>query len=325
MMKRRDFMTKFAAASGVLLAGVEALAQQTTAGGVVIERPREGMPHAGKVLVAIQPHSDDIPLFAAGTVAKLIKEGYTGHLIRVTNDDMGDALDLGQRGTVGQHALGNERDNQEVAKALGLQKVFDLNYSNHRMSGASQLELQSRLIFLFRLLKADTVVCYDPWARDEENPDHYVTAHCVEAACWMAGREHDYPEHLAAGLQLQTVREKYYFGRDLTTIPVNRVVDISGTIDQKIAVNRANRAKGPAGNRGSRLRAELATRNLRLPLLGDDDETADREYIREFVLRRDREAGLKYGLEYAEEFHYIGPSPSRLDEYLKQHAVPLKK
>ena len=324
-MKRRDFMTKCAAASGVLLAGMEALAQQTTAGGVVIERASTGTPHAGKVLVAIQPHSDDIPLFAAGTVAKLIKEGYTGHLIRVTNDDMGDALDLGQRGTIGQHVLGNERDNQEVAKALGLQRVFDLNYSNHRMSGVSQPELQARLIFLFRLLKADTVICYDPWSRDEENPDHYVTAHCVEAACWMAGREHDYPEHLAAGLQLQTVREKYYFGRDLTTIPVNRVVDITGTIEQKIAANRANKAKGPAGNRGSRLKAELTSRNLRLPLLGDDDQTADREYIREFVLKRDREVGLRHGLEYAEEFHYIGPSASSLDEYLKKHAVPLKK
>src|SRR5262245_28627037 len=73
-MKRRDFVTKFAAASGVLLAGMKAFAQQTTTSGVVIERPRSGTPHAGKVLVAIQPHSDDIPLFAAGTVAKLIRE-----------------------------------------------------------------------------------------------------------------------------------------------------------------------------------------------------------------------------------------------------------
>jgi LmbE family N-acetylglucosaminyl deacetylase len=323
-MKRRDFMTKFAGASGLMFAGMDVLAQQATGGGPVIESARSGSPHAGKVLAAIQPHSDDIPLFAAGTVAKLIREGYTGHLIRVTNDDMGDLGGLGEKGTVGQHVLGNERDNKEVARALGLQRVFDLNYSNHKMSGASQLELLSRLIFLFRLLKVDTVVCYDPWSRDEENPDHYVTAHCVEAACWMAGREHDYPEQLAAGLQLQTVREKYYFGRDLTTIPVNRVVDITGTFDQKIAANRANKAKGPAGNKGSRLRAELAARNLRLPLLGEDDETADREYIREFVLKRDREIGRKYGLEYAEEFHYIGQSLSTLDEYIQRHAKPLK-
>ena len=30
----------------------------------------------------------------------------------------------------------------------------------------------------------------------------------------------------------------------------------------------------------------------------------------------------KYGLEYAEEFHYIGPDRA-LDEYLSQHAVSL--
>ncbi|MBI5009982.1 MAG: hypothetical protein HZB98_10125 [Bacteroidia bacterium] len=35
---------------------------------VVIERSVPGKPHAGKVLLAIQAHSDDIPLFAGGTV-----------------------------------------------------------------------------------------------------------------------------------------------------------------------------------------------------------------------------------------------------------------
>ena len=43
---------------------------------LVIERDVPGKLHKGKVLAAIQPHSDDIPIFAAGTVAKLINEGY---------------------------------------------------------------------------------------------------------------------------------------------------------------------------------------------------------------------------------------------------------
>src|SRR5262249_34722091 len=222
-------------------------------------------------------------------------------------------IGLGERGTIGQNVLGNERDSEEVARALGLKRVFNLNYSNHRMSGISQPELQERFIFLIRLLKIDTVVCYDPWSYYEENPDHYVTAHCVEAACWMAGREHDYPEHFAAGLQPYSVRGENYHGRELTTPSVNRVVDITQSLESKIDANRANRAKGPAGYHGSRLRTELAARNLRLPLLGDDDVTADREYIKEFVLKRDREIGRKYGLDYAEEFHHIKDSPSELD------------
>lgn len=49
---------------------------------VVVEKEESGRPHAGKVLAAVAPHSDDISLFAAGTVLKLIREGYTGILIR---------------------------------------------------------------------------------------------------------------------------------------------------------------------------------------------------------------------------------------------------
>ena len=46
----------------------------TYADDLVIERNQAGKPHAGKVLAAVQAHSDDIPLFASGTVAKLIDE-----------------------------------------------------------------------------------------------------------------------------------------------------------------------------------------------------------------------------------------------------------
>jgi LmbE family N-acetylglucosaminyl deacetylase len=281
----------------------------------VIERRAAGKPHVGKVLAAIQPHSDDIPLFAAGTVAKLIDEGYTGHLIRMSNDDMAGP------GSIGDTVLANERDNQAVARVLGLKQVFDLNYSNHQMDNESRLEIRARLIFLFRLLKIDTVVCYDPWGHYEENPDHYVTAACVEAACWMAGGSKDYPEHFAAGLKPHGVREKYYYARGPQL--VNRVVDITPFVDQKVAVNRVNTAQGPAGQNGARLRAELARRKLRLPLLGDDDETANREYIKEFILRPNREVGRQYGLEYAEQFHYIGPEASPVETYIQQNARPL--
>jgi len=137
----------------------------------------------------------------------------------------------------------------------------------------------------------NTVVCWDPWAHDEENPDHYMIARALEAACWIAGRRHDYPEHLAAGLQPHAVTDKYYFAR---RPEITRIVDISHVIDRKVEANRANVWKGPAGRNGSKLKAELARKNLRLPLLGEDDVTADRNYIKEFVLARNRELGRKY-------------------------------
>jgi LmbE family N-acetylglucosaminyl deacetylase len=319
---RRNFL--FQTVAGISVARLSAW-QSAAASGVFIERPAAGTPHQGKVLLAVQAHSDDIPLSAAGTVAKLVQEGYTGYLVRATNDDMGDAPGLGTPGTIGENVLGNERDNAKLVPILGLKGKFDLNYSNHLMGGVAFNELMSRLIFIIRLLKVDTVVSWDPWAHDEENPDHSVTARAVEAACWIAGRAHDYPEHFAAGLTPHAVSEKYYFAR---RPEITRIVDISQVVEKKVEANRANVAKGPAGTNGSRLRAELAKRNLQLPLLGDDNETADRNYIREFVLARNRELGRRHGVEYAEAFHYIGPGSAgrgaRVEEYIRKHAVPIR-
>ena len=217
--------------------------------------------------------------------------------------------------------LANERDNLAVAKAFGLRKAYDLYYRNHMLDSVSPLELRLRLIFLFRLLKVDTVISYDPWGHYEENPDHYVTASAVEAACWMAGMGKDYPEHFDAGLSLHSVKEKYYFARGPQL--VNRVVDITDFMDRKIAVNILNAAQGPAGNSGAQLRHRLTGQGLRLPLLGADDETANREYTRQFVLDRDAETGKKFGLTYAEPYHYIGPAPAKVEDYVRKNAVKL--
>lgn len=172
-MKRR----KFLGATLAPLLPAQTIAPGFTAGtDLVIERDQPGKPHQGKILAAVQPHSDDIPIFAAGTVAKLLAEGYTGYLIRVTNDDMAGP------GTIGETVLANERDERALERVMGFRSGFDLNYPNHQMDNTSRPELKARLIFLFRLLKVDTVVGYDPWGHYEENPDHYVTASAVEAA-----------------------------------------------------------------------------------------------------------------------------------------------
>ena len=320
-MERREFIAMAFAATALVRRGAAAGAQRTGTqdskeGEVVIERSVAGKPHAGKVLAAIQPHSDDISIFASGTVAKLIEEGYAGYLVRVTNDDMAGP------GTIGETVLANERDNQEVARILGCQRVFDLNYNNHLMDEVSPIELRARFIFLFRLLKVDTIVCYDPSGHYEENPDHYVTARAVESACWMAGMTKDYPEHFAARLEPHGVQEKYYFARGPQL--VNRVVDISSTIEKKIDCLCANKAQGPGGEAGARLRASLAARKLRLPFLGPDDRTANREYARHFLLKDNEEVGRKYGLKYAEQFHYIGPKDSGLEDDIKKNTEPLR-
>jgi len=315
-MKRSHFLASVAGGAFAFTgAGATANDEPQANGDVLVERAQPGKPHAGKVLAAIQPHADDLPIFAGGLVLKLMREGYTGYLFRITNDDHTGP------GTVGEGVLANERDNLAVARAFGMKKTYDLYYRNHMLDGVSPLELRIRLIFLFRLLQVDTVICYDPWSHYEENPDHYVTARTVEAACWMAGMSKDYPEHFDAGLSPHSVSEKYYFARGPQD--VNRVVDITPVIDEKISINILNAAQGPAGQSGAQLRRRLASQGMRLPLLGNDDDTANREYTRQFVLERDAALGKKFGVNYAEAYQYIGAPADKVEPYIRQNAVKL--
>ena len=283
---------------------------------VTVERRQSGQPHRGKVLAAIQPHCDDIPIFAGGTVLKLIDEGYTGYLITMSDDSM-----AGTGSGYGDVSARNERDSTEVARRLGLKEAIFLNYPNHNMDAWPLAEIRARLIFLFRALKVDTVLVYDPSSLYERNPDHTIGAKAVESAFWMASSEWDYPEHFRAGLTPYGPNDAYYFARGPQL--VNRAVDIGAFFDRKVEANLANVTQGPAGNNGAKLRARLAAQGKRLAALGNDDATANREYTKLFALHRDRLRGRAHGLEYAELFHYIARDENPVDDFIALHAVPL--
>ena len=332
-MKRKDFLTKGVLSSAMmstsLFSSTPADAHLETKPDtlnknedeIVIERLQQGTPHKGKVLLAVQAHSDDIPLFAGGLIAKLMHEGYKGYLVRTSDDDKGDAE-------------GNRRDTDNIAKFYGMEKAYHLMYSHHQMDNMGIQDLKGRLIFLIRLLKVDTIVSWDPWQQYEENPDHYITARAVEAARWMAGTTNDYPEHLDAGLKPYTPSVRYYFSR----VPsrVNRIVDISNFIDKKVEANMLNITKGPTGQGfGQKLREQLAKEGKKLDILGDNDREANFNWVKHFVFDIDskrlnfgqvsnKSLGEKYGLDWAEHFYYMSDledqTPNNLDKYIKQNA-----
>ena len=167
------------------------------------------------------------------------------------------------------------------------------------------------------------MVSYDPWGHYEENPDHYVTAKAVEAACWQAGSK-DYPEQLEV-VAPHSVKEKYYFARGPQL--VNRIVDYSPYLDIKVQSNVVIKSQGPGGDAGARLRRSLLSKGKKIPLLGDSDEIANHNYVKHFMLDldsqylrgvvSDKEVGKKYGVEWGEAFHYIGPRSSTIPDYIR--------
>jgi LmbE family N-acetylglucosaminyl deacetylase len=252
---------------------------------VVIERAAQGQPSKGKVFALISPHLDDGPIFAGGTMAKLLQEGYKGYIIRTSNDDKDSVHTM----SIGETVLANEQDVEYFVKNAGFERSFNLNYTNHMMDAVPPTELRSRLIFLFRLLKVDTVFSYDPWGHYEENPDHYVTAKAVESACWMTGGGRDFTEHFAAGVMPHGVSEKYYFARGPQL--VNRAVDIGPTMAKKIEYIHS-------------------CRTMLTNMVGSDAKQAQDAFIQKNFVARDKAVGQVYGLEAAEEFHYIGKGES---------------
>ena len=138
----------------------------------------------------------------------------------------------------------------------------------------------------------------------------------------------DYPEQLDV-VKPHAVNERYYFARGPQL--VNRIVDISKHIDTKVQSNVVITTQGPGGDNGSRIRKSLAEKGKKLPILGDTDESADFNYVKHFVLDKDsqaqrgtpsdKEIGKKYGLEWAEAYHYIGNPVSTLTDYIEKNAV----
>ncbi len=289
---------------------------QAATSDVIVVKGEEGRPHRGKVFAAIHAHLDDVPYYAAGLCAKLMGEGYTGYIVRTSNDEK-----YGGHSTA-ENILSNEQEHFRMAAALGFKDVFDFYYQNHDMDGISYIDLRGRLILIFRVLKVDTILSFNPWGHGEEDPDHWVTGLAVEEASWMAGMPNDFHEHLEAGFQPHAVTEKYYFCARPGQ-PFNRVVDIGSHIEKKIDAIVECKSRG-GGNRGSLVRAQLTKQGKRLALLGDDDRTADRAYVRQFLLDGDRECGKQYNLEFAERFYYVNqrqPAKSKADEYIEKNAV----
>jgi LmbE family N-acetylglucosaminyl deacetylase len=284
--------------------------------GIIVEKARPGQPHKGRVFVAVHAHLQDLPYYAGGLCSKLIVEGYTGYLVRTTNDEKYGG------GTIAQNILSNEQEHLKMAAVLGFKDVFDLYYRAHRMNEISPTEIRGRLILLLRMVKADTVIALHPSGKGDQDVDHEATGRAVEDACDMAASESDFQEHLEAGFRTQSVLERYYFHTHPDQ-PFNRLVDIGPHVEKKIDAIVECRSQG-GGARGAELRARLAREGKILPVLGSDDRTANREYVRQFLLGEHRDYGRRHNLQYAERFFYVDhrpPTKTKVDEYVAKNAV----
>ena len=90
------------------------------------------------------------------------------------------------------------------------------------------------------------------------------------------------------------------------------------------------RHRGGGGDAGSNLRKSLIAQGKKTSILGEDDATANFNYVKNFMLDidskyvrgvpSDKEIGHKYGLEWAEQFHYIGLNVSKTVDFIQKNS-----
>lgn len=234
-----------------------------------------------KVAMVIIAHPDDAEFGAAGTVATWVEEGWDAYYVVCTDGGSGgpdEATDVGQEARL-KVTEARMREQREAGKALGLKDVIFLGYPDGRLEPT--LELRRDLVRVLRQYRPTRLICQSPdrvWTPAfmirRFHPDHLASGRAALAAVYPASQNPwDFPELLQEGLQPHKVTEIYVMGPP----EVNYFVDISSTIEKKIAA-----------------------------LLAHQSQFTDRyEEIAQLVRDRSAEMGKKHGVAYAEEFHRL--------------------
>ncbi len=247
-----------------------------------------------RVVLLVVAHADDPTLFLGGTVARWADAGWRVVVVRVT-DDRWDSVGCDEASTIAANRDGFER----AMTVLGVAEIVELDYPTDRLADVSEVALREHIIRAVRTHRPYALVTFDQSAMyGEDNQDHVQVAAATDEAFWTAQFDLHHPEHLAAGLDVHGVFERWWFGRELTR--VTDVVDISSTIERKIDAALAH--ERALRNFIHQLRLQARTGGWRVPLL-DDAQRGDLRTVIDPLLRRQAEVvGSRHGLAMAEEF-----------------------
>ncbi len=185
--------------------------------------------------LVVMPHPDDVESRMGGTVARWTREGKEVIYVVCTNGDKGTGDPNMQPEEL---ARVREREQLAAAETLGVREVVFLRYPDQGLEDTP--EFRKEIVRLIRTYRPDTVVAVDSYGRYIDHRDHRIAARVtLDAIFPYASGTHSYPDLLEEGLQPHRVKEVLICG----TRDPNYYVDITDTIDVKIAALRCHRSQ----------------------------------------------------------------------------------
>jgi LmbE family N-acetylglucosaminyl deacetylase len=193
--------------------------------------PDDRLPSPERVLV-VAAHPDDVEFGAAGTVARWVQEGAEVRYLIMTRGDKGS-----DDPTVDPRSLGDTREAEQRAAAseIGAAGVDFMDEPDGQMEVS--LRLRERVTYAIRAFRPEVVMTHDPTVLFVNNewvnhPDHRAVGQVTVDAVYPTARDPlNFREHLDQGLGPWKVAELFLW----STNEANQIVDISSTLDRKLA------------------------------------------------------------------------------------------
>ncbi len=187
-------------------------------------------------VVAIAAHPDDLDFGCAGTLALWASRGAHVVEVLVTSGEKG----LEDDRSVDEKRAIREREQEAAGRAIGAASVQFLRFPDGEVENTPAL--RRAIVRVLREVRPDTVLTFDPANLAFDNfyryhPDHRAVAMAAYDALYpAAGSRNFFPELLTEGLTPHKVTQVFFAGPPSP----DTWIDISSTIDRKVAALRAH-------------------------------------------------------------------------------------
>ena len=192
-----------------------------------------------RVLVVVA-HPDDVDFGIAGTVAAWTAAGVEASYCICTSGEAGGFDDTPRE----DMPLLRQREQRDAAAVVGVHDVTFLGYPDGQLTAS--IELRRDITREIRRRRPERVVTHSPeidWeSLPVSHPDHRAVGEATVAAVYPDARNRfAHPVLLADGLQPWTVSELWLIAGP--TQRHNHVVDVTDTLEAKLAALRAHRSQ----------------------------------------------------------------------------------
>jgi LmbE family N-acetylglucosaminyl deacetylase len=184
-----------------------------------------------RTAVAVCAHPDDLEFFCGGSIRKMADEGWQISLIIATDGDRGSHDPASSRHL---YASTRREECRAAAWLLGLASMEFLGHEDGDLQNVRHL--RAELTRLYRILKPEVLITFDPWKRYELHPDHREIGLAALDARLQARLPHFHPDQLRDGLDPWTITDIVLFNTD----EADYFIDISATFDAKLEALRAH-------------------------------------------------------------------------------------